>query len=93
MRFFRVLRGFCHVCLYDRVTKEINRIFVFATFCESVFGIFELEVWFTLFFFVFVFVFFDIFSFGGDFLSFLFVSLFLFFSFFLSFAETEEQSS
>lgn len=40
---FRALRGFCHVLLYDQVTMEINRKSMFATFCESVFGVFELD--------------------------------------------------
>lgn len=38
--------GFCHVRLYDQVTKEINRKSMFPTFCESVFGVFELVVLF-----------------------------------------------
>lgn len=46
--FFWVLRGFCHVCLYDQVTKEINRNSMFATFCESIFGVFELVIVFGL---------------------------------------------
>lgn len=67
---------------------------MFATFCESVFGIFELVVWFG---FGLIFFFLGMCSFGGDFLSFLlYFSLsfsLLFFPFFLSFVETEEQSS
>ena len=41
---FGIWGGFCHVRLYDQVTKEINRKSMFATFCESVFGVFELMV-------------------------------------------------
>lgn len=40
--FFWVLRRYCHICLYDQDTKEINRKSMFSIFCESVFSVFEL---------------------------------------------------
>jgi len=57
---------------------------MFATFCESVFGVFELMVWFGFWFGLFLVVLvLGMFSLGGDFLSYFFCLPF----------KTEEQSS
>ena len=79
---FGIWGGFCHVRLYDQVTKEINRKSMFATFCESVFGVFELMVWFGFWFGLFLVVFVFRYVFSGRWFSFFFLFSPFFFFFF-----------
>lgn len=88
-----VLRAFCHVCLFDQITKEINRKSTFATFCKSVFGKFQLVVWFGFGFCGVFVLFWGVFGILWEVFCFVFTLRLSLSVSLLSFFEAEEQSS